>query len=128
MKLPDVPLAPGRRRLFELTGAAALAAAFGMLGAARAQTPRVIPVRARRFVFTPNRIPLKPGETVVFELTSDDVPMGFAIPDLGVRADVVPGQVTRLTATAQKTGSFTFLCDVFCGSGHENMNGTIEVA
>jgi cytochrome c oxidase subunit 2 len=26
-----------------------------------------------------------------------------------------------------KVGTFTFLCDVFCGSGHETMNGTITV-
>ena len=26
--------------------------------------------------------------------------------------------------TPTKIGEFTFLCDVFCGSGHENMEGT----
>jgi len=24
-------------------------------------------------------------------------------------------------------GEFIFLCDVFCGSGHENMEGTMRV-
>jgi len=26
-----------------------------------------------------------------------------------------------------KTGTFTFVCDIFCGTGHEEMDGTIEV-
>jgi cytochrome c oxidase subunit II len=26
-----------------------------------------------------------------------------------------------------KTGTFIFVCDVFCGSGHERMQGTITV-
>ena len=26
-----------------------------------------------------------------------------------------------------KTGKFTFSCDVFCGDGHEEMTGTIVV-
>ena len=29
--------------------------------------------------------------------------------------------------TPTKTGEFIFLCDVFCGSGHENMEGTLRV-
>jgi cytochrome c oxidase subunit 2 len=64
---------------------------------------------------------------VVFELTTDDALMGFSAPDLGVRADLIPGQVVRLAATAGKPGTYGFLCDIFCGSGHETMGGTIEV-
>jgi cytochrome c oxidase subunit 2 len=64
---------------------------------------------------------------VTLELSTEDVLMGFAAPDFGVRSDILPGQITRLTFTPDKAGSFVFLCDVFCGSGHENMNGTIHV-
>ena len=56
-----------------------------------------------------------------------DVLMGFSAPDFDVRADIVPGQVARLRLVPDKVGTFTFLCDVFCGSGHETMNGTITV-
>ncbi|MGO4327450.1 cupredoxin domain-containing protein [Cupriavidus sp. 2TAF22] len=92
-----------------------------------AAAPRVIKVHARKFIFTPDRIALRAGEPVVFELTAQDVVMGFSVPDLGVRADLPPGKVVRVSATPAKAGTFGFLCDIFCGSGHETMNGVIEV-
>jgi cytochrome c oxidase subunit 2 len=39
----------------------------------------------------------------------------------------VPGQVARVHLKPDKTGTYAFLCDIFCGTGHENMNGTIKV-
>ena len=53
--------------------------------------------------------------------------MGFSVPDFNVRADIVPGQVARVRLTPDKAGTFTFLCDIFCGSGHETMSGTMVV-
>ena len=108
-------------------GAAALAAGTVGLHAATQPKEKVIKVLARRFTYNPNRIELKQGEPVVFELRSADVLMGFSVPDFNVRADVVPGKVARVRLTPDKTGTFTFLCDIFCGSGHETMNGTLVV-
>ncbi len=88
---------------------------------------QVIKIMAKKFDYTPNQITLKKGVPVVLELTSADVLMGFSAPDLHVRADIVPGQVARIRIVPEKTGSFTFFCDIFCGSGHETMNGTIMV-
>ena len=84
-------------------------------------------VHARRFVYTPNVINLKKGEPVVLEFTTEDVLMGFSIPDLDARADIEPGKTTRLRLTPQQAGTFDFLCDIFCGGGHENMHGKIIV-
>ena len=89
--------------------------------------PRVIPVTAKRYTYDPDEIALKLNEPVVFRLTSADVVMGFSVPNFGVRATIVPGQVTELALTPTKTGEFTFLCDVFCGSGHEDMDGKLRV-
>jgi cytochrome c oxidase subunit II len=122
---PAAPLSlPGRRRwlLFAAAGTAALVRID-----ARAAPPRVIPVHARRFVFTPNRIALAPHERVVFELTAEDTLMGFSIPQFGIRADVPPGAVIHLAAVAGDAGNVEFLCDIFCGSGHETMNGVLVV-
>jgi cytochrome c oxidase subunit 2 len=33
-----------------------------------------------------------------------------------------------LQLTPDKSGTFTFLCDVFCGTGHEEMSGTLIVS
>ena len=39
----------------------------------------------------------------------------------------VPGQETRVDLTPDKVGTFSFHCDVFCGDGHEDMEGTLIV-
>lgn len=109
-----------------LLAACACAAAFLRLDA-RADAPRVIKIRARRFNFTPDHIAIKPHEKVVFEIATDDTLMGFSIPQFGVRADVPPGTVVKVAATAGDAGTVQFLCDIFCGSGHESMNGVIVV-
>jgi len=108
-----------KRRLFLL---------LPLIGTAWAQPePRVISIAARKFEFTPGEIELRLGEPVVLELATDDVHMGFDAPGLGLHADLLPGKPVRLPFTPQKAGSFEFACDVFCGSGHEDMGGVIKV-
>lgn len=116
---------PNVRRRLLLIGAAA--AALGTPAPTRATQPRVIQVRARRFLFEPATIRVARGEAVVFEFTSLDVPMGFNLPDFGVRSDIMPGATSRLPLTPDKSGQFTFNCDIFCGSGHETMSGVLVV-
>ena len=115
-----------RRTLMAAAGALAL----GSIGALVIAKPkeRVIKISARKFEFVPREIRVKRGETVVLRFTAPEVPMGFSLPDFAVRADIVPGQVTTLRLTPDKTGSFGFLCDVFCGTGHEDMNGMLIVS
>ncbi len=122
----DTPRNRTRRRWLALAATGAALAALARLPA-RAAGPRVIRIHARRFVFTPNRITLAPHEPVVFELTAEDTVMGFSIPQFGVRADVPPGATVRLAAQAGAAGTVDFLCDIFCGSGHETMNGTLLI-
>ena len=114
-----------RKRRLLLTAASLFG--IGQLYAKEASTPRVIKVVARKFVFTPDTISIKKGETVELELTTEDVVMGFNVPDLKVRSDIIPGRVSRLRITPDKVGKFDFYCDMFCGSGHEEMAGMIVV-
>ncbi|PYS60808.1 MAG: cytochrome-c oxidase, partial [Acidobacteria bacterium] len=72
-------------------------------------------------------ITLKKGEPVVFEISSADREHGFNLRAFGVRTNVSPGKVSRIRFTPDKTGKFTFSCDVFCGDGHEEMTGTIVI-
>jgi cytochrome c oxidase subunit 2 len=102
------------------------AATIGLRAAAQPEE-QVIKILARRFTYTPNKLSLKRGIPVVLELTSADVLMGFNAPDFDVRADIIPGQTARVRLVPDKVGTFTFLCDIFCGSGHETMSGTITV-
>jgi cytochrome c oxidase subunit 2 len=102
--------------------------AAGFAAAAIAQPKeRVIRVVSRRFTFTPSDIVLHKGEAVRLEITTEDVLMGFTAPDFATRADIPPGQVAIVHLQPDKVGTFTFLCDIFCGSGHENMSGTLTV-
>ncbi len=88
----------------------------------------VIKIVAKKFEYTPNVIKLKKGVPVVLEFTTLDVLMGFKVPDLGIRADIIPGKVSRIRVVPDKVGTFPFLCDIFCGSGHENMTGALIVS
>jgi cytochrome c oxidase subunit 2 len=115
-----------RRRFALALGGLLLGGTVGVLGAAQPKE-KVIKIVARRFTYSPNQLTLKMGVPVVLELTSLDVVMGFSLPDFQTRADVLPGKVARLRFTPDKAGSFTFLCDIFCGSGHETMSGTLNV-
>lgn len=88
---------------------------------------RVIHITAKKFDFSPDSITLKKGEPVVFEISSADREHGFNLRAFGVRTNVSPGKVSRIRFTPDKTGKFTFSCDVFCGDGHEDMTGTVIV-
>lgn len=88
---------------------------------------RVVPLTVKRFEYSPRQVSLQKGLPVVFEITSLDVPHGFNLPDFGVRADVIPGRVTRVRFVPDRVGTFTFRCDIFCGAGHEDLEGELIV-
>src|ERR1051326_3991733 len=91
------------RRMLLRALAGATLAALGV-GALAQKAPRVVRVGARKFSFTTNVLTLKKGQPVVLELTTADVFMGFNVPELNLRADIVPGQVARLAFTPEKRG------------------------
>ena len=105
-----------------------LAGVIGLTGASAASAGEpVIRLTAKKFEYDLRAISLKKGVPVVLELTSSDRVHGFNLPDFAVRGDAVPGRVTRIRFTPDKTGEFVFFCDVFCGDGHEEMSGTLIV-
>lgn len=97
------------------------------INAQQTESDSVIRITAKRFVYTPDTITLKKDVPVVFELTSEDVLMGFNLPDFKVRTDIVPLKTAQVRFTPDRVGTFDFYCDVFCGSGHEEMSGSIIV-
>ena len=105
-------------------------AAAGLVAAAvRAAEPpvREIRIAAKRFEYTPSSITVKKGEPITLLLTSEDRIHGFKMPDFNLRTDITPGQVTTVRLTPDRVGRFAFFCDVFCGGGHEEMEGTMIV-
>ena len=107
------------------TGLGALA--YTTHSATRADDVQVIRVTAKKFDFTPGEITVKKGVPVALELTSSDRVHGFSLPDFKLTAKIEPGKVTRVVFTPDKTGEFTFSCNIFCGSGHEDMAGKLIV-
>lgn len=115
-----------RRTLLAGAGAFALGTLASLASAATKE--RVIKIVARKFEFVPNEIRVRKGESVLLHISAPEVPMGINFADFGARTDIVPGKAAMLHLRPDKVGSFTFVCDVFCGSGHEDMSGTLVVA
>ena len=114
-------------------GALACASVWKIAGAAPAgedkkdDGARTIKIQAKKFEYTPNEIKVKKGEKIMLELTALDFVHGFNLPDFKIRTDIPPGKVTKVALNPTETGRFTFLCDNFCGDGHEEMNGILIV-
>jgi cytochrome c oxidase subunit II len=117
---------PQRRLVIGAVGALALVSLASL--AATNKKERIIKVVAKKFEFVPAEIKVRRGETVVLRFTSPDVPMGANFADFKQRVDIMPGKVATLRLTPEQAGSFVFLCDVFCGTGHEEMSGTLVVS
>ena len=101
---------------------------LALLAAAENPAERVVHVVARKFTYSPDVIELQQGVPVIIELTSADRDHGFSVPELGLRIDVEPGKTAQVRIVPGKVGTFEFHCDVFCGSGHEEMAGRIVVS
>lgn len=95
--------------------------------APKAPQAQTVEILAQKFNFTPDEIKVKRGVPVDLELTTLDRLHGFDVPDLGLAAEIVPGQTTHVKFTPDKAGRFLFHCDVFCGEGHEDMVAAIIV-
>jgi cytochrome c oxidase subunit 2 len=109
-------------RAFALAALPAIAL-LGRRALAQAREPQVVKIVAQRFTYTPREFHVKAGVPVVLEFNSLDFVHGFNMPDLHVRADLPPGTVTRVHLMPDKPGVYDFLCDNFCGDGHETMHG-----
>lgn len=126
--LAIIPLFAHQRSIGDAinAGAKKISYSSSRQGTTQAQ-PKVIHITAKKFEYSPSTITLKKGEPVVLELSSEDRTHGFNLKELEIRGDVKAGEVTRISFTPSKTGSFTFSCDVFCGGGHPDMSGTLVV-
>ena len=67
------------------------------------------------------------GETVQFDLTSEDVIHAFWVPQFLFKRDVIPGHPNHFTITATQTGTYTGHCSELCGLNHAKMLFTLKV-
>ncbi|HIQ50419.1 MAG TPA: hypothetical protein EYH54_00435 [Nautiliaceae bacterium] len=86
-----------------------------------------IRLEAYQWGWEPSEIRVPYGAKVRLIITTRDVLHGIYIPDLGIKADIKPGEETVLEFEANKKGTFKFVCSVYCGIGHRDMVGTLII-
>jgi cytochrome c oxidase subunit 2 len=84
-------------------------------------------ILAQTWSFLPREIRVPVGSTVTFYVTSKDVQHGFRLDNTNVNMMVLPGHVSKLTATFDEPGTYNFVCNEYCGVGHQTMYGQLIV-
>lgn len=70
---------------------------------------------------------LKEGRSYRLHLSSLDVLHGFSLQPENINVEVVPGYDMVLTVTPNKVGTYSLVCNEYCGIGHQDMLGRIYV-
>lgn len=90
--------------------------------------PRVIEVAAKNYAFEPSTIEVAQGERVRLLVKSGDDLHGFEIKRFKVSKEIPRGgDPVVIEFTADAAGRFPILCSVYCGDGHDGMQGVLVV-
>lgn len=98
-------------------------------GSVRGVPDSVIPVAVRQFGFQPNVLRLRTGQRYTLEFVATDVMHGFSL-QMGVgsvNAVLTPGMMVMKELMPTEPGVYLFVCNEYCGIGHQAMSGTILV-
>jgi plastocyanin len=88
---------------------------------------KTIQVKAGSFAYDPGIIRVNRGDLVTIELVSTDVVHGLHIDGYDLETFSEPGQSSRLSFIADRSGAFRLRCSVTCGGLHPFMIGKLEV-
>ena len=67
------------------------------------------------------------GTTVTLKITASDVVHSWWIPDMGGKADAVPGHTNETWFRADKVGTYSGECAELCGENHADMRARVIV-
>jgi cytochrome c oxidase subunit 2 len=67
------------------------------------------------------------GQTVIFEIWSEDVIHSFFLPDFKLKVDAFPNYVDEVYIVAEPAGDYEIVCAEFCGDIHSEMLGTLHI-
>lgn len=81
---------------------------------------------ARLWSFWPI-LELQKGKTYRLHLTSMDYNHGFSLQPANINIQMVPGFEHVVTVTPNKSGTYSIVCNEFCGIGHHQMVGRLYV-
>lgn len=88
---------------------------------------QIVEMTAQRFEYRPNKIHLRAGQAAELHIRAMDALHGFYIPQLNIRADLIPGKTVTIVLPPLAKGVYPFACDVFCGTEHSQMQGSLLV-
>jgi cytochrome c oxidase subunit 2 len=74
-----------------------------------------------------NELHFPVDQPIKMVLRSKDVLHDFYVPNFRVKMDLVPGIITSIWFTPNKTGSYNLVCAEYCGTGHWAMGGDVIV-
>jgi cytochrome c oxidase subunit 2 len=77
--------------------------------------------------FVTSQLVLPAGREVDLTLRSHDVIHGFAVPEMRLKQNAIPGQTVHIHFTPQTPGDYAILCTQVCGLGHYRMNATLRI-
>jgi cytochrome c oxidase subunit 2 len=67
------------------------------------------------------------GTPVTLHITSIDVLHSFWVPEVRLKADMVPGLIQTLRFTPTKVGTYRIICTEYCGRNHGLMVGKLMI-
>ena len=76
---------------------------------------------------TINQFNMPVDKPVIVHLSTQDVIHSFAIAELRVKQDVIPGQEIPVWFVPTLTGNFEINCSQLCGLGHYRMRGFVSI-
>jgi cytochrome c oxidase subunit 2 len=81
------------------------------------------PGKAQVFSYHDLVVPVR--TTVTLDITASDVDHSWWIPDMGPKADAIPGHVNHTWFRIEKPGSYWGNCAEFCGENHADMTARV---
>jgi heme/copper-type cytochrome/quinol oxidase subunit 2 len=109
-----------------------IAAAPATVGAAPAagagqdtSAPRT--VVARKFEFVPPVIEVQQNDLVKIKFETEDIPHSFTLDEYRIAKRAAPGHPSVFEFRADKTGTFTFYCNLSLDEGCKKMRGQLIV-
>ena len=82
---------------------------------------------AARYSFYPQMVEVPADTDVTFRITSPDIVHGVHVPFTNMSTMVVPGYISEVTTRFNREGESQFLCNEYCGLGHDYMWSKLKV-
>ena len=108
-------------------GTVLAAVLFALTVSAKAPQVREISVRGDGFAFSPARIEVQKDEVVKVTFTAVDMPHSFTIDEYRISKRAAQGQTVTFEFRADRSGPFTFFCNLSQDERCRKMRGEFVV-